>query len=59
MVEIHAAGVNFPDVPLIANRYQAPARPPFIPGNEFAGRVIQLGPDRHYPGNHPGTVTRT
>lgn len=45
VVEIHAAGVNFPDVLLIANRYQVPTRLPFIPGNEFAGRVIQLGPD--------------
>lgn len=45
VVEIHAAGVNFPDVLLIANQYQVPATLPFIPGNEFAGRVIEVGQD--------------
>jgi NADPH2:quinone reductase len=45
VVEVHAAGVNFPDVLLIANRYQVPTPLPFIPGNEFAGRVIEVGPE--------------
>jgi NADPH:quinone reductase len=45
VVEVHAAGVNFPDVLLIANRYQVPTPLPFIPGNEFAGRVLEVGPD--------------
>jgi NADPH:quinone reductase len=45
VVEIRAAGVNFPDVLLIANQYQVPAPLPFIPGSEFAGRVIEVGPE--------------
>lgn len=42
-VRIRAAAVNFPDVLLVANRYQVPAAVPFVPGAEFAGRVAALG----------------
>jgi NADPH2:quinone reductase len=43
LVDVSTAGVNFPDVLMIAGRY--PVRPPlpFIPGMEFAGTVAALG----------------
>jgi NADPH2:quinone reductase len=43
VVEIAAAGVNFPDVLLIAGKYQFQVPPPFVPGHEFAGTVVELG----------------
>jgi NADPH2:quinone reductase len=44
LVRVHAAAVNFPDVLIVANRYQVPAPLPFTPGSEFAGVVAELGP---------------
>lgn len=44
LVRVHAAAVNFPDVLIVANRYQVPAPLPFTPGSEFAGVVAALGP---------------
>ena len=44
-VKVHAAAVNFPDVLLIANRYQIAVPPPFVPGSEFAGVVIETDDD--------------
>jgi len=44
LVAVDAAGVNYPDVLVIANRYQYAVPLPFTPGNEFAGRVIGTGP---------------
>jgi len=43
LIEVHRAGVNFPDMLLIAGRYQARPEPPFGPGFEVAGRVATLG----------------
>jgi NADPH:quinone reductase len=40
-VRIGAAAVNFPDVLLIANEYQISVPPPFVPGSEFAGVIIE------------------
>jgi NADPH:quinone reductase len=40
-VKVGAAAVNFPDVLLIANQYQISVPPPFVPGSEFAGRVVE------------------
>ncbi|TPG33122.1 NADPH:quinone oxidoreductase family protein [Mycolicibacterium hodleri] len=42
MVRVQAAAVNFPDVLLIADRYQISVPPPFVPGSEFAGVIEQL-----------------
>ncbi|WP_406444479.1 NADPH:quinone oxidoreductase family protein [Streptomyces sp. NBC_00631] len=50
LVRVHAAAVNYPDVLLVANRYQVPAPLPFTPGSEFAGVVAALGPDVSGPG---------
>jgi len=43
LVDIAAAGMNFPDVLSIAGKYQIKTPPPFIPGNEAAGTVVALG----------------
>ena len=40
-VQVHTAAVNFPDVLLVAGRYQVPVPPPFIPGSEFAGVITE------------------
>ena len=42
-VRIEAAAVNFPDVLLIADRYQMSVPTPFVPGSEFAGTVAEVG----------------
>ncbi|MEU1983028.1 NADPH:quinone oxidoreductase family protein [Nocardia sp. NPDC019395] len=43
-VRVHTAAVNFPDVLLIAGKYQISVPPPFVPGSEFAGEIVELGP---------------
>jgi NADPH:quinone reductase len=40
LVEVHAAGVTFPDVLLTRGEYQMKPDPPFIPGSEVAGTVV-------------------
>ncbi|MDO9216135.1 MAG: alcohol dehydrogenase catalytic domain-containing protein, partial [Lacisediminimonas sp.] len=42
-IEVHAAGVNFPDVLIIQNKYQSKPALPFTPGNELAGVVSAVG----------------
>ena len=42
-VEIRAAGVNFPDVLIIQNKYQFKPALPFIPGSELAGVITAVG----------------
>jgi NADPH2:quinone reductase len=42
-VKVGAAAVNFPDVLLIANEYQISVPPPFVPGSEFAGVIVDTG----------------
>jgi NADPH2:quinone reductase len=44
-VKVGAAAVNFPDVLLIANEYQISVPPPFVPGSEFAGVIVETGDD--------------
>ena len=41
-VRVSAAAVNYPDVLLVANRYQISVPPPFVVGSEFAGVVIEV-----------------
>lgn len=40
-VEVRAAAVNFPDALLVAGNYQFKPDPPFIPGMEAAGVVVE------------------
>jgi len=44
-VRVGAAAVNFPDVLLVAGRYQIPVEPPFVPGSELAGVVTEVAGD--------------
>jgi NADPH2:quinone reductase len=43
VVEVRAAGVNFPDVLTVQGKYQVRPELPFIPGNEIAGVVRVVG----------------
>jgi NADPH2:quinone reductase len=43
VVDIRAAGLNFPDVLVIGGQYQVKMPPPFIPGHEAAGVVATTG----------------
>lgn len=43
VVEVAAAGVNFPDLLVIGGKYQILPTPPFIPGKEAAGVVRAVG----------------
>jgi NADPH2:quinone reductase len=43
LVDIHAAGINFPDLLVIAGQYQLKTPPPFTPGNEAAGVITAVG----------------
>jgi NADPH2:quinone reductase len=40
LVEVHAAGVTFPEVLLTRGLYQYKPDPPFVPGSEVAGVVV-------------------
>ena len=42
-IAVKAAGVNFPDALQIAGKYQMKATPPFTPGAEVAGTVLEVG----------------
>jgi NADPH:quinone reductase len=44
VVDVAAAAVNFPDVLLVADRYQISVPVPFTVGSEFAGTVAAVGP---------------
>lgn len=43
IVDVRAAGVNFPDVLIIQNKYQHKPELPFAPGAEFSGVVSAVG----------------
>ena len=42
-VEIHASGVNFPDVLIVQGKYQYKPPFPFSPGSEVAGIISEIG----------------
>jgi NADPH:quinone reductase len=42
-VQVHAAAVNFPDCLMIRGEYQLRRQPPFIPGHECAGVIVETG----------------
>ena len=44
LIDVKAAGVNFPDALIIQNKYQAKPPLPFTPGGELAGIVRAVGP---------------
>jgi NADPH:quinone reductase len=43
LVQVKAAGVNFPDTLIIQNKYQFKPALPFTPGGELAGIVLAVG----------------
>ena len=44
-IRVVAAGLNFADSLLMAGKYQEKLSPPFIPGFELAGEVLEIAPD--------------
>ena len=42
-IKVAAAGVNFADLLKTRGQYQEKADPPFVPGNELAGEVCEIG----------------
>jgi NADPH2:quinone reductase len=44
LIDVAAAAINFPDVLVIAGRYQIKPPLPFVPGKELAGTVLDVGP---------------
>ena len=42
-IAVRAAGVNFPDLLMTRGGYQLRPDPPFVPGMEIAGDVIEVG----------------
>ena len=44
-VAIRAAGINFPDILMVAGEYQFKPELPFTPGMEAAGDIIEVGKD--------------
>jgi NADPH2:quinone reductase len=45
LIDVHAAGVNFPDLLVMTGRYQILPQRPFVPGKECAGIVRAIGDD--------------
>jgi NADPH2:quinone reductase len=45
LIEVKAAGVNFPDVLIVQGKYQFKPALPFTPGSELAGVVLAVGAD--------------
>jgi NADPH2:quinone reductase len=43
LVKVHTAALNFPDILLIAGKYQVKPPLPFTPGLEVAGTIVSVG----------------
>jgi NADPH:quinone reductase len=43
VIDVHACGLNFPDVLIIQDKYQFKPPRPFAPGHEVAGDVVEVG----------------
>jgi NADPH2:quinone reductase len=43
LINVRAAGLNFPDVLIIQGKYQIQPEMPFIPGGECSGEVVAVG----------------
>ena len=44
LIEIEAASLNYPDLLIVQNKYQTKPPLPFVPGSEYAGVVVAVGP---------------
>ncbi len=58
VIDVHYAGVTFPDVLLTRGQYQIKPPPPFIPGSEVSG-IVRSAPDGHdlRPGDRVAAFT--
>lgn len=45
LVRVRAAGLNYPDMLMLEDRYQVKKERPFVPGQEMAGEVEAVGSD--------------
>jgi NADPH:quinone reductase len=45
IVNVHATAINYPDVLVVAGKYQVLPPRPFTPGKDLAGVVSRIGPD--------------
>ncbi len=45
LVKVDAIGLNFPDILMIAGKYQVRPPLPFVPGTELMGTVVERGPE--------------
>lgn len=43
LIDVHACGINFPDVLIVQGKYQVRPDLPFSPGAEVAGEVVEVG----------------
>ena len=43
LIDVAAAGVNYPDVLIVQGKYQTKPPLPFVPGSEASGRIAALG----------------
>jgi NADPH:quinone reductase-like Zn-dependent oxidoreductase len=43
-VEVHCIGLNFADIFAIEGLYSATPKGAFVPGLEFSGKVLRVGP---------------
>ena len=44
LVKVHSAALNFPDILMVAGKYQVKPPLPFTPGFEVAGTIDSVGP---------------
>lgn len=60
-IAVRACGVNFPDLLIVAGKYQFKPTLPFTPGAELAGKIIEVGDDISHlkPGQRVLAVTQT
>ena len=56
LIEVRAAGLNFPDVLLTRGKYQFKPTPPFSPGGEGAG-IVRAGAGEFAPGDRVAFTT--
>jgi len=60
LVKVEAAALNFADEIVIAGHYQDRIEPPFIPGNELAGTVVETSAgSRFKPGDRVACQVRS
>mmetsp|Transcript_25510 Transcript_25510/g.61458 ORF Transcript_25510/g.61458 Transcript_25510/m.61458 type:complete len:332 (+) Transcript_25510:224-1219(+) len=53
LVQVKACSANFPDMLLVAGKYQAKPKFPFVPGSDIAGVVVKAAEDGIYSvGDH-------